>query len=103
MFSRAAIASLTGTDVLQVLLAKKHHVKTVVIGGRSDVPQQYCGYVGGESVSFVDIDSALIVSLLSLFYSFVILQMRRADHGYKEKDALSTRRSPYPVSSFFFR
>lgn len=47
--------------ILQVLLAKKHNVTTVVAGGKSDVPQQYCGFVGGESVSFKKIDDALKV------------------------------------------
>ncbi len=48
--------------VLQILLAKKHNVATVVVGGKSDVPQQYCGFVGGESVSFQDIDRSLKVA-----------------------------------------
>jgi len=45
--------------VFSVLLAKKHNVTTVVVGGKSGVPQQYCGFVGGETVSFKDIDNAL--------------------------------------------
>lgn len=48
--------------LFSVLLAKKQGVTTVVTGGISDVPQQYCGYIGGESVRFSDIDTALITT-----------------------------------------
>ncbi|KAF9451943.1 hypothetical protein P691DRAFT_284919 [Macrolepiota fuliginosa MF-IS2] len=34
--------------VFSVLLAKRHKVHTVVVGGKSNVPQQYCGFVGGQ-------------------------------------------------------
>lgn len=27
--------------------------KTVLVGGKNDVPQQYCGTVGGQSMDFV--------------------------------------------------
>jgi hypothetical protein len=43
-----AVSSLRGLRV-QVRMANSEHVKTVVFGGKLDVPAQYCGTVGGQS------------------------------------------------------
>jgi hypothetical protein len=40
----------------QITMSKKEGVKTIVVGGKSDVPQQYCGVVGGQSTDFSTID-----------------------------------------------
>ncbi|KAG5639623.1 hypothetical protein H0H81_010825 [Sphagnurus paluster] len=40
-------------------MAKHEGVKTVVVGGKKDVQQQYCGTVGGQSTSFSTIDSEI--------------------------------------------
>jgi hypothetical protein len=38
---------------------KEEGVKTVVVGGNRLLPQQYAGIVGGQSTSFVTIDSEI--------------------------------------------
>jgi hypothetical protein len=43
--------------LFSVTMAKEEGAKMVVVGGRSSVPQSYCGTVGGQSVLFTDIDS----------------------------------------------
>ncbi|CDO71106.1 hypothetical protein BN946_scf184844.g110 [Trametes cinnabarina] len=40
-----------------VTMAKEEGAKTVVYGGKSDVQQQYCGTVGGQSTDFSEIDT----------------------------------------------
>ena len=40
-------------------MAKEEGAKTVVYGGKSDVQQQYCGTVGGQSTDFSTIDSEI--------------------------------------------
>jgi len=40
-------------------MAKREGVKTVVVGGKKDVPQQYCGTVGGQSTDFSTIDTEI--------------------------------------------
>ena len=40
---------------------KKEGAKTVVVGGKSDVQQQYCGTVGGQSTDFSTIDTEVKV------------------------------------------
>ncbi|PPQ65798.1 LOW QUALITY PROTEIN: hypothetical protein CVT26_000383 [Gymnopilus dilepis] len=40
-----------------VTMNKKEGAKTVVVGGKSDVQQQYCGTVGGQSTDFSTIDT----------------------------------------------
>lgn len=42
-------------------MAKEEGSKTVVVGGKSDVPQQYCGTVGGQSTDFSTIDTEVKV------------------------------------------
>jgi hypothetical protein len=36
---------------------KEEGSKTVVIGGKSDVQQQYCGTVGGQSTDYSTVDT----------------------------------------------
>jgi len=38
-------------------MSKLEGVKTVVVGGKQGVPQQYCGTVGGQSTDFSMIDT----------------------------------------------
>ena len=42
---------------VQITMAKLEGAKTVVVGGKKTVPQQYCGTVGGESTDFTTMDS----------------------------------------------
>ena len=42
-------------------MSKSEGVRTVVVGGKSDVPQDYCGTVGGQSMHFSDIDTEIKV------------------------------------------
>ena len=42
-------------------MAKEDGVRTVVIGGKNDVSQQYCGTVGGQSLGFTKIDTEIKV------------------------------------------
>ena len=44
---------------VQITMAKEEGAKTVVYGGKSDVQQQYCGTVGGQSTDFSTIDSEI--------------------------------------------
>ncbi|KAF8884720.1 hypothetical protein CPB84DRAFT_1837997 [Gymnopilus junonius] len=43
--------------VVIVTMNKKEGSQTVVVGGKSDVQQQYCGTVGGQSTDFSTIDT----------------------------------------------
>lgn len=45
-------------------MAKRDGVKTAVVGGKNDVPQQYCGTVGGQSTGFSSIDTEIKVMIL---------------------------------------
>ena len=38
-------------------MAKLEGAKTVVVGGKANTQQQYCGVVGGQSTSFASVDS----------------------------------------------
>jgi hypothetical protein len=51
-------------------MAKEDGVRTAVIGGKQDVPQDYCGTVGGQSTDFSTIDTEIKVS--SLFASLTV-------------------------------
>lgn len=39
-------------DHIKITMAKEDGVRTVVVGGKDDIPQQYCGTVGGQSTDF---------------------------------------------------
>lgn len=43
-------------------MAKEEGVKTVVVGGKKDVQQQFCGTVGGQSTDFSTMDTEVKVS-----------------------------------------
>jgi hypothetical protein len=38
---------------------KSEHVKTVIFGGKKDVPSQYCGTVGCQSIDSATIDTEI--------------------------------------------
>jgi len=40
-------------------MAKEDGVRTVVVGGKNDSPQQYCGTVGGQSTDFAMVDTEI--------------------------------------------
>lgn len=42
-------------------MSKEEGVKTVVVGGKKDVTQQYCGTVGGQSSDFSTMDTEVKV------------------------------------------
>lgn len=42
-------------------MAKEEGAKTVVVGGKQDVQQQFCGTVGGQSTDFSDMDTEIKV------------------------------------------
>jgi hypothetical protein len=46
-------------------MAKEDGVKTVVVGGKQDVLQHYCGTVGGQSTGFSTIDTEIKVHFIS--------------------------------------
>lgn len=47
-------------------MAKREGSKTVVIGGKNDVPQQYGGVVGGQSLDFTSMDTEIKVSVIQM-------------------------------------
>jgi hypothetical protein len=47
-------------------MAKEEGTKTVVLGGKKDVEQRYCGTVGGQSTDFSAIDTEIKVKSPSL-------------------------------------
>ncbi|KZT70029.1 hypothetical protein DAEQUDRAFT_690052 [Daedalea quercina L-15889] len=46
-------------SLFSISMAKREGATTVVVGGKDDVPQQYCGVVGGQSVRFATIDTEI--------------------------------------------
>lgn len=42
-------------------MSKEEGSKTVVVGGKNDVQQQYCGTVGGQSTDFSTMDTEVKV------------------------------------------
>jgi hypothetical protein len=44
-------------SLFSTTMAKEEGAKMVVVGGRSSVPQSYCGTVGGQSTSYAVIDA----------------------------------------------
>ncbi len=50
-------------------MAKLEGSTTVVVGGKSDVDQKYCGTVGGQSTDFWTIDSEIKVCALHAWES----------------------------------
>ncbi|KAJ7096224.1 hypothetical protein C8R44DRAFT_812463 [Mycena epipterygia] len=46
-------------SLFSITMSKHEGVKTAVLGGHKDVPQQYCGVVGGQSTHFAEIDTEI--------------------------------------------
>ncbi|CAE6460494.1 unnamed protein product [Rhizoctonia solani] len=46
-------------SLFSILMRTKYNVKTVVMGGKIGTTQQYCGVVGGQSLSFVPLNAEL--------------------------------------------
>lgn len=46
---------------IQVTMRKEEGAKTVVVGGKKDVTQQYCGTVGGQSTDYSTMDTEVKV------------------------------------------
>lgn len=44
-------------SLFSITMAKLEGAKTVVVGGKSNVKQQYCGIVGGQSTNFKGMDT----------------------------------------------
>lgn len=52
-------------------MAKREGSKTVVVGGKHDITQQYCGTVGGQSTDFSALDTDVKVRPLFLYFLLV--------------------------------
>ncbi|KAJ7501967.1 hypothetical protein B0H11DRAFT_2171208 [Mycena galericulata] len=61
------------SKVVIITMAKEEGVKTVVVGGKKDVQQEYCGIVGGQSADYSTIDTEIKVRKL-LFAAFILCQ-----------------------------
>ncbi|TFK66897.1 hypothetical protein BDN72DRAFT_843673 [Pluteus cervinus] len=59
--------------LFQVVMAKREGSKTVVVGGKQDITQQYCGTVGGQSTDFSGIDSEIKVCLFFARYTSLLV------------------------------
>ncbi|KJA25540.1 hypothetical protein HYPSUDRAFT_64718 [Hypholoma sublateritium FD-334 SS-4] len=46
-------------SLFSIAMSKLEGSKTVVVGGKADVGQKYCGTIGGQSTDFVTIDSEI--------------------------------------------
>ncbi|KAF8696565.1 Peptidase family S41, partial [Rhizoctonia solani] len=46
-------------SLFSIMMRTKYNVKTVVVGGKPGTTQQYCGVVGGQSLSFVPLNVEL--------------------------------------------
>ncbi|CAE7140128.1 unnamed protein product [Rhizoctonia solani] len=46
-------------SLFSILMRTRYNVKTVVVGGKPGTTQQYCGVVGGQSLSFVPLNAEL--------------------------------------------
>ncbi len=53
---------------VKITMRKEDGVRTVVLGGKQDVPQDYCGTVGGQSTDFSTIDTEIKVSKLFVIF-----------------------------------
>jgi hypothetical protein len=71
-------------------MSKEEGSKTVVIGGRNAVQQQYCGTVGGQSTDYSTMDTEIKVRLsfplsLLLPWLFGALILIFTDHAPQEQ------------------
>ncbi|KAJ6588635.1 hypothetical protein B0H19DRAFT_1100376 [Mycena capillaripes] len=46
-------------SLFSITMSKEEGVKTVVVGGKNDVQQEYCGTVGGQSTDYSTIDTEI--------------------------------------------
>ncbi|KAJ4483317.1 hypothetical protein J3R30DRAFT_3285060 [Lentinula aciculospora] len=46
-------------SLFSITMSKLEGVRTVVVGGKQETPQQYCGVVGGQSTDFSTIDTEI--------------------------------------------
>ncbi|KAJ7104453.1 hypothetical protein B0H15DRAFT_810083 [Mycena belliarum] len=46
-------------SLFSITMDKEEGVRTVVVGGKADIKQQYCGIVGGQSTDFSTIDTEI--------------------------------------------
>jgi len=46
-------------SLFSITMAKEDGVRTVVVGGKNNIPQQYCGTVGGQSSHFTMVDTEI--------------------------------------------
>jgi hypothetical protein len=74
-------------------MSKEEGVRTVVVGGKQDVPQQYCGIVGGQSTDFTMVDTEVKVKA-TFFVIWPVVSVFTAVHE-TEEPYVST---PGPVS-----
>ncbi|KAI0792260.1 hypothetical protein C8Q75DRAFT_792008 [Abortiporus biennis] len=59
LFDPKKTAIVSNGRCVAVTMAKEEGAKTVVVGGKKDVGQQYCGTVGGQSTDFSTIDTEI--------------------------------------------
>lgn len=59
--------------LIKIAMAKLEGSKTVVVGGKSDVKQRYCGVIGGQSTDFSTIDGEIKVSTFRSYKGTVLL------------------------------
>ena len=59
-------------------MRKEEGAKTVVVGGKKDVTQQYCGTVGGQSTDYSTMDTEVKVCIFdSIFLSKIFFSVLR--------------------------
>ena len=58
-------AGIIDIFINQITMAKEDGVRTVVVGGKNEIPQDYCCTVGGQSTDFSTIDTEIKVPIPS--------------------------------------
>ncbi|SJK98440.1 uncharacterized protein ARMOST_01707 [Armillaria ostoyae] len=59
LFDGSQVVIVSNGRLVDVTMAKLEGSKTVVVGGKNDVDQKFCGVVGGQSTDFSTIDSEI--------------------------------------------
>jgi len=73
-------------------MAKEDGVRTVVVGGKIDIPQQYCGTVGGQSTHFAMVDTEIKACfVLTASDIYISSEHDLIDHQTQETRACSAR------------
>ena len=57
------------------MMSKQEGSKTVVLGGRNGVPQQYCGTVGVQSTNYSTMDTEIEVCLVFCSFGMLITHL----------------------------